>query len=134
MPSAARHILWFRLINIRLVAAGFSLPGDTMGELRQSLEIKSHTFKYWKKEFSDFLNPYRGKGEHRRHGEKGPKRRKVSPGTEIFSSVKSPHWRTNRDCVIGIPYSYISLLACIKTNVEGTYNIELIKNQEKIVN
>ena len=76
----------------------------TIAKLRQSLEIKPHTFKYWKKEFSDFLNPYRGKGEHRRHGEKGPKGRKVSPGTEIFSSVKSPHWRTNRDCRKGECY------------------------------
>jgi len=60
----------------------------TIGELCQSLEIKPHTFKYWKKEFSDFLSPYRGKGEHRRYGEKDPKGRKVSPGTEIFSPAK----------------------------------------------
>jgi len=31
--------------------------------------IKPHTLRYWEKEFSDFLKPYRSKGGHRRYRE-----------------------------------------------------------------
>lgn len=41
----------------------------TIGELCQRAGIREHTLRYWEKEFSDFLKPYRSKGGHRRYDE-----------------------------------------------------------------
>jgi len=41
----------------------------SIGELCQRIGIKPHTLRYWEKEFSDFLKPYRSKGGHRRYRE-----------------------------------------------------------------
>jgi nucleoside-diphosphate-sugar epimerase len=41
----------------------------------------------------------------------------------VFKSTKSVDCVLHLAALIGIPYSYISPLAYIKTNVEGTYNI-----------
>jgi len=41
----------------------------TIEKLCQRVEIKSHTLRYWEKEFSDFLKPHRTKGGRRRCGD-----------------------------------------------------------------
>ena len=41
----------------------------------------------------------------------------------VFSSMKGIHEVYHLAALIGIPYSYLSPLAYIKTNIEGTYNI-----------
>jgi len=41
----------------------------------------------------------------------------------VFNSIKDCHSVFHLAALIGIPYSYVSPLAYIKTNIEGTYNI-----------
>jgi len=40
----------------------------SIGEVCQRIGIKPHTLRYWEKEFSFFLSPYRSRGRHRRYG------------------------------------------------------------------
>ncbi|MCD6318370.1 SDR family NAD(P)-dependent oxidoreductase [Candidatus Aerophobetes bacterium] len=46
----------------------------TIGELCQRIGVKEYTLRYWEREFSDFLKPYRSKGGHRRYSEDEVKR------------------------------------------------------------
>jgi len=46
----------------------------SIGELCHRIGIKKHTLRYWEREFSDFLKPYRSRGGHRRYGEEDLKR------------------------------------------------------------
>ena len=49
----------------------------------------------------------------------------------VYKSMKGCHSIFHLAALIGIPYSYISPQAYIKTNVEGTYNVlEAAKNQK----
>ena len=49
--------------------------------------------------------------------------------TSVANAVKGKDIVFHLAALIGIPYSYISPLAYIKTNVEGTYNVlESCKN------
>ncbi len=45
----------------------------TIGELCQRVGIRPYTLRYWEKEFSDYLRPYRSKGGHRRYTEENLK-------------------------------------------------------------
>ncbi len=52
----------------------------------------------------------------------------------VFAAVKGHDTIFNLAALIGIPYSYISPLAYIKTNIEGTYNILQAARELKIKN
>ena len=41
----------------------------------------------------------------------------------VYDAVKGCDWVFHLAALIGIPYSYISPLAYLKTNIEGTYNV-----------
>jgi dTDP-glucose 4,6-dehydratase len=41
----------------------------------------------------------------------------------VVRAMKNVHWVFHLAALIGIPYSYVSPLAYIRTNIEGTYNI-----------
>ena len=49
----------------------------------------------------------------------------------VFKAVKKVNYVIHLAALIGIPYSYISPIAYIKTNIEGTYNVlEACKNNK----
>ena len=51
----------------------------------------------------------------------------------VFNAIKKVNSVIHLAALIGIPYSYVSPLAYIKTNIEGTYNIlEAAKNNNII--
>src|SRR3989338_6391326 len=52
----------------------------------------------------------------------------------VFNAIKGCDSVFHLAALIGIPYSYISPLAYIRTNVEGTYNVLKAAREQKLKN